>query len=107
MQSGSLAEIEFVDPPLAPVALTPEDNAVFDTNSVTFSWEIDSSDPSIKYTLLLRDSTGYDKVYAGPEIGLTTATVNDLSAGNYEWRVVSKDENGSLNVSDARTFTVE
>jgi hypothetical protein len=106
MQSGSLADIEFVDPPLAPVALTPEDNAVFNTNSVTFSWEIDSSDPNIKHTLLLRDSSGYDKVYAGPETGLSTATVNDLAAGNYEWRVVSKDENGSLNVSDAQTFFV-
>ncbi|HSW59370.1 MAG TPA: hypothetical protein VLJ60_01160, partial [bacterium] len=104
---NSLIENEFVDPPLAPVALTPEDNAVFNTNSVTFSWAIDSSDPNTKYTLLLRDSTGYDKVYAGPETGLTTATVNDLSSGNYEWRVVSQDENGSLNVSDARTFTVE
>lgn len=106
-KSGSLSDISFVDPPSAPVALTPEDSTVFNTNSVTFSWGIDSSDPNIKYTLLLRDSTGYDKVYAGPEIGLSTATVNDLSSGSYEWRVVSKDENGSLNVSDARTFTVE
>jgi hypothetical protein len=107
MQSGSLADIEFVDPPSAPVALTPEDSTVFNTNSVTFSWAIDSGDPEIKYTLLLRDSAGYDEVYAGPEIGLSTATVSDLAAGTYEWRVVSKDENGSLNVSDARTFTVE
>lgn len=105
--SNSLLENKFVDPPSAPVALTPEDSAVFNTNSVTFSWEIDSSDPNIKYTLLLRYSKGYDEVYAGPEIGLTTATVNDLSTGNYEWRIVSKDENGSLNVSDKRTFTVE
>jgi hypothetical protein len=104
--TGSLFEIEYIDPPLAPVALTPEDNAVFNTNSVTFSWEIDSLDPNIKYTLLLRDSSGYDKVYAGPEIGLTNTTVNDLAAGTYEWRIVSKDENGSLNVSEKRTFTV-
>ena len=105
--SNSLLENKFVDPPSAPVALTPENDAVFNTNSVTFSWGTDSSDPNIKYTLLLRNSGGYDKVYAGPEIGLSTATVNDLTAGNYEWRVVSQDENGSLNVSDKRTFEIK
>ena len=105
--SNSLLENEFVDPPSAPVALSPEDSTVFNTNSVTFSWAIDSGDPEIKYTLLLRDSAGYDEVYAGPEIGLTTAIVSDLAAGSYEWRVVSKDKNGSLNVSDARTFEIE
>ena len=107
MQSGSLEEIEFVDPPVAPVSLLPENSAVFNTNSVTFSWQTDANDPEIKYTLLLRDSSGYDKVYAGPEKGLTTATVQGLKAGTYEWRVVSKDLNGSLNVSEARTFTIE
>ncbi|HRZ80390.1 MAG TPA: hypothetical protein P5044_10305, partial [bacterium] len=81
--------------------------AVFDDDTVNFKWVSDIGDPDIQYTLLLRDLTGFDKVYAGPQKGLSTAKVEGLTAGTYEWRVVSKDLNGALNISEARTFTIQ
>lgn len=105
--TGSLSEVPEFERPSASELSLPSDEAVFDDDTVNFKWVPDIGDPDIQYTLLLRDSTGFDKVYAGPEKGLSTATVEGLTAGNYEWRVVSKDENGSLNVSEARTFTIQ
>ncbi|HRZ80793.1 MAG TPA: hypothetical protein P5044_12355, partial [bacterium] len=105
--TGSYTYMPEFDRPSASELSLPDDEAVFDDDTVNFKWVSDIGDPEIKYTLLLRDSSGYDKVYAGPQKGLSTATVEGLSAGTYEWRVVSKDLNGALNVSEARTFTIQ
>jgi hypothetical protein len=90
MQSGSMEKIEFVDPPSAPELISPADNFVSDSDEITFSWTTDSTDPTVKYTLLIRDYSGYDRVVAGPEVGLSSFTTTKNKAENYERRVVSQ-----------------
>lgn len=105
--SGSIAYLPEFTKPNPVILLFPEDKAVKETNSVTFSWETDSEDPETKHTLLLRDSSGYDKVYAGPETNLSMATVDNLFSGTYEWRVVSQSPKGVLNISEKRVFEIK
>ncbi|HQB11336.1 MAG TPA: hypothetical protein PLW37_15845, partial [bacterium] len=74
---------------------------------ITFSWNNDPENAGAKHALLIRDATGYDKVYAGLQTDRSTAAVNGLVKGTYEWRVVSIKPDGAINVSYARSFTVE
>lgn len=105
--SNSMISNEFVDPPTAPLIMSPVDGTVFDIKSITFSWETDPGDFGIKHTLVLKNKTLSETFLVESEAGLNSANVVDLKTGNYEWYIVSKDENGSLNVSEARTLTIQ
>lgn len=102
-KSGSLSDISFVEVPQAPELISPADGSIITEDTVTFSWSIDESDPDVDYTLLLRDPKGFDKVVAGPQKGLTSFTMSSNEVNTYEWKVVSRNSSGSLNVSSPST----
>ena len=101
--SGSLSDISFTGTPKAPELISPANNSIITEDTVTFLWSIDESDPDVDYTLLLRDPKGFDKVVAGPQKGLTSFTMSSNEVNTYEWKVVSRNSSGSLNVSSPST----
>lgn len=103
--SGSLSDISFVDVPNAPKLISPSDMAEIAEDTVTFTWSIDENDPDLTYTLLLRDPSGFDMVVAGPEKGRSSFTMNINEDNTYEWKVVSQNSEGALNVSSVRKIT--
>jgi len=103
--SGNMQKMEQKTKPEAATPVLPENGHEQFPGNVIFTWDI-PNDPDISYTLLIRDSTGIDKVYAGPEKGLDNYSVN-LGSGQYIWRVVSQDKDGALNISAEQNFEIE
>lgn len=103
--SGSREKKYEVEKPEAAVPVLPEDNHSQYPGNVIFTWDI-PEDPDISYTLLIRDSTGFDKVYAGPTKGLDNFSAN-LYPGKYQWHVVSQNKDGALNISAKQNFEIE
>jgi hypothetical protein len=105
--SGMTGYLPQFQKPAASILTSPDDDSSFSTEPITFSWNNDPENAGAKHALLIRDATGYDKVYAGLQTDRSTAAVNGLVKGTYEWRVVSIKPDGAINVSYARSFTVE
>ena len=103
--SGNMQTIEQKTKPEAATPILPANNHEQFPGNVIFTWDIPEN-PDISYTLLIRNSTGIDKVYAGPEKELDNYSVN-LGSGQYIWHIVSQDENGSLKISTGKTFLVK
>jgi|GEM_PF-1726406 len=103
--SGNMQTIEQKIKPEAAIPVLPENGHEQFPGNVIFTWDI-SDDPNISYTLLIRYSSGFDKVYAGPEKGLDNFSLN-LESGKYSWHIVSQDEDGSLKISEEKNFEIE
>ena len=103
--SGSLSDISFIEVPNAPELIFPTDGSEITEDTVTFTWSVDENDPDLTYTLLVKDTSGFDKVIAGPTKGLSSFTMNSNEVNTNEWKVVSQNSEGALNVSSSRRIT--
>ncbi len=94
-------------PPSAPTLLSPADNAVVDSTSVTFKWSAsDPDDDPLTFALELRNDKNQD-VERFENLTDTTYTFSPLVLGTkYFWQVSAEDGINSPVLSAVNTFTV-
>ncbi|NJP07051.1 MAG: peptidoglycan DD-metalloendopeptidase family protein, partial [Chloroflexaceae bacterium] len=90
---------------LPPTLLTPADEAVLDSNTVTFAWEAVSI-PDAEYLLEVRD-TDDNLVTSSGWITGTTWTALSLADGSYQWRVKVRADGEESTWSAARSITID
>ncbi|HSW61392.1 MAG TPA: hypothetical protein VLJ60_11360, partial [bacterium] len=73
--SGMTGYLPQFQKPSSSILISPADDSSFSTGSVTFSWNNDPENAGTEHALLIRDSTGYDKVHAGLQTDRSTASV--------------------------------
>ena len=103
--SGNVQKIQESEKPEAAIPVLPADNHEQYPGNVIFTWDIPEN-PDLSYTLVIKDSTGIDKVFAGPEKGLDNYSVN-LVAGQYLWHVISQSPDGAIKISANQSFTIK
>ena len=105
---------------LAPILISPSDNATITDTAPTFTWEQPAWDVSItKYQFFLNDELLYDDI---PTSNTTTSDyiliydptaeeynltiLNPLEEGTYTWKIKVFDDNGTDSESVSWSFTI-
>lgn len=97
--------------PTLPSSLYPLHNTLFTEKTISFSWQPSVNrcrEGNLEYKLeVMKDSKDSEPEKTTEWNSLTKVTIKNFKDGNYQWRVLVRDQTGALFFSEWQNFTVD